>query len=46
MMKSGKIKEIFQNWKEIKIIWKKTNVSKFVQKLKAWKLFENWCFEN
>ena len=45
-MKSGRIKEIFENWSEIKIIWKKTKVLKFIQKLKARKLFENWRFEN
>ena len=57
MMKSGKIKEIFQNWREIKIIWKETKVLKFIWKLTFWKLnlriwilgikFErNWNFKN
>ena len=45
-MKSGRIKEIFENWSEIKTIRKKTKVLKFIRKLKARKLFENQGFEN
>ena len=45
-MKSGRIKKIFENLSEIKIIWKKTRVLKFIWKLKSCKLFENWSFEN
>ena len=48
---------MFENWSEIKIIWKKTRVLKFIWKLEFWKLnlkirileikFEiNWNFEN
>ena len=37
MMKSGRIKKIFENWSEIKIIWKETRVLKIK--------FEDWNFE-
>ena len=46
---------MFENWSEIKIIWKKTRVLKFIWKWEFWKLkfwknylkikFENWNFE-
>ena len=37
-MNEKKNLKLFENHKEIKIIWK--------NKLEFWKLFENWSFEN
>ena len=35
---------MFENWSEIKIIWKKTKVLKFIQKLKARKIIWKLAF--